>query len=103
MVGTTAYMAPEQLRGRPARRRSDLFAVAETVYEAGTGNHPFLSPQVTTVQTLHDRIQAGPPDDPRDANEFWPDDVAEVVLRLLSYAAHQRLGISAALRDLEGE
>jgi serine/threonine protein kinase len=28
MVGTTRYMAPEQLRGKPARTRSDLFAVA---------------------------------------------------------------------------
>lgn len=101
LVGTTVYMAPEQLRGRPARRRSDLFAIAATVYEAGTGHHPFLTPEVNTVQTLHDRIEQGPPRDPRDDHDFWPDDVATVVLRLLSYPAHARLGITAALRDLE--
>lgn len=103
LVGTTAYMAPEQLRGRPARRRSDLFAIATTVYEAGTGRHPFRSAEVNTVQSLHDRIEAGSPDDPRELAEFWPEDVATVVLRLLSYPAHARLGISQALRDLEGE
>jgi eukaryotic-like serine/threonine-protein kinase len=102
-VGTTAYMAPEQLRGKPARRRSDLFAVAVTVYEAGTGRHPFLEPAVNTAQSLHDRIQQGAPQDPREQADIWPDDVAEVVLRLLSYAAHERLGITRALRDLEDD
>jgi serine/threonine-protein kinase len=100
-VGTTGYMAPEQLRGKPARRRSDLFAVGATVYEAGTGVHPFLGPTVDSVQSLHDRIRQGPPQDPRERAEIWPDDVAEVVLRLLSYAAHERLGIGRALQDLE--
>ena len=102
-VGTTKYMAPEQLRGSPARRRSDLFAVALVVYEAGTGVHPFVTPDITTVQSLHDRIASGPPTDPRELAEHWPADVAEVVLRLLSNAAHARLGITRALRDLEGD
>lgn len=99
-IGTTMYMAPEQLRGEPARKRSDLFAVAVVVYEAGTGNHPFVTPETATVQTLHDHIQAGPPQDPRELVDHWPDDVAEVVLRLLSAEAHQRLGVSRALADL---
>lgn len=99
--GTTAYMAPEQLRGRPARRRSDLFATALVVYEAGTGQHPFLTSSTGTVQELHDAIQGAPPQNPRDLADFWPDEVARVVLRLLSYPAHARLGITQALRDLE--
>jgi serine/threonine protein kinase len=99
--GTTGYMAPEQLRGRPARRRSDLFAIALVVYEAGTGQHPFLTAATGTVQELHDAIEAGPPQDPRALADYWPDEVANVVLRLLSYPAHARLGITQALRDLE--
>ncbi|MGI8622784.1 MAG: serine/threonine-protein kinase [Solirubrobacteraceae bacterium] len=100
LIGTKAYMAPEQLRGEPARKRSDLFAVAVVVYEAGTGIHPFLTPETATVQSLHDRMQAEPPRDPRELVEDWPDDVAAVVLRLLSPEAHQRLGVSRALADL---
>jgi eukaryotic-like serine/threonine-protein kinase len=100
LIGTKAYMAPEQLRGEPARKRSDLFAVALVVYEAGTGQHPFLTPETPTVQTLHDRMQADPPKDPRELVDDWPDDVAEVVLRLLLPEAHQRLGVSRALADL---
>ncbi len=100
MVGTTQYMAPEQLRGKPARTRSDLFAVGLVVYESGTGVHPFLAPDVTTVQTLYDRIVAGAPQDPREDCD-WPDDVADIVLRILSPEPHERLSVGRAMRDLE--
>jgi serine/threonine protein kinase len=101
MVGTTRYMAPEQLRGKPARTRSDLFAVGVVVYEAGTSCHPFVEPDVTTVQALYDRIAAGPPEDPREKHA-WPDDVASVVLRVLSAEPHERLSVARAMRDLAG-
>jgi serine/threonine protein kinase len=100
MVGTPRYMAPEQLRGRPARTRSDLFAIGVVVYEAGTNRHPFASDGGETIQSLIDRIAAGPPTDPREIGE-WPDDVAEVVLRILSVEPHERLSVGRALRDLE--
>ncbi len=101
MVGTPAYMAPEQLRGKPARRRSDLFSVATVVYEAGTGTHPFRSPTVATTQSLHDRIKSGPPSTPCSLRNDFPGDVETVLMRLLSYWGHERLGISDALKDLE--
>jgi serine/threonine protein kinase len=100
MIGTTEYMAPEQLRGRPARTRSDLFAIGLVVYEAGTGDHPFVDGEGTTLQTLFERISSGPPDDPREKGD-WPDDVTDVVLRILSAEPHERLSPARAMRDLE--
>ncbi|MGH2554839.1 MAG: serine/threonine protein kinase [Actinomycetota bacterium] len=100
-IGTAAYMAPEQLRGSPARRRSDLYAVGAVVYEAGIGTHPYRTAETATIQSLHDRIKSGPPRDPREVSETFPDDVARVVMRLLSYWGHERLGISEAMKDLE--
>ena len=41
LIGTPAYMAPEQLEGRPADARSDQFAFAVTMCEALTGTRPF--------------------------------------------------------------
>lgn len=100
--GTILYMSPEQLRGDPARTRSDLFALGLVTYEVGTGRHPFKAPHTSTRQSLHDQIALGPPDDPRPLAPIWPDDVWAVVRRLLSYQAHERLTTVKALADLEG-
>ena len=40
-VGTPAYLAPEQLAGRPATPATDLWAAAVVLREALTGHRPF--------------------------------------------------------------
>lgn len=100
-IGTVAYMAPEQLRGEQARRRSDLFSVGVVVYQAATGHHPFLTSATSSAQGLHDCIRDTAPRNPTELNDTVPNEVATVLLRLMGHRGHERLGISEALRDLE--
>jgi serine/threonine-protein kinase len=99
--GTPRYMSPEQLRLKPARTRSDLFAVGVTVYEAGTGEHPYAPKTYLTAQDLHDLILNTDPRPPDQLNPAFGEPATNVVLRLMSYRAHDRLGVREALNDLE--
>jgi eukaryotic-like serine/threonine-protein kinase len=56
LVGTPAYMAPEQLRGGAADARADQFAFAIVLWEALTGERPFAG---DTVAELADAVNAG--------------------------------------------
>jgi hypothetical protein len=42
LKGSPGYLAPELLRGQPARFSSDLFSVGAIAYELLTGSHPFI-------------------------------------------------------------
>ncbi len=41
LKGKVSFMAPEQLKGQPVDRRSDVFALGIVLYELSTGRHPF--------------------------------------------------------------
>ena len=49
MLGTVPYMAPEQLEGRDADARSDLFAFGAVVYEMVTGRRAFVGESQASV------------------------------------------------------
>ena len=62
MVGTGAYMSPEQVRGEPLDARSDLFSLGIVLYEMATGAHPFAG---ATAGVVLDGILNRAPDPTR--------------------------------------
>jgi serine/threonine-protein kinase len=59
IVGTLAYMAPEQLRGEPGDERSDLYSLAIVLYEILSGAAPFSA--ATDYDLMQAQIHARPP------------------------------------------
>jgi eukaryotic-like serine/threonine-protein kinase len=58
LVGTLRYIAPEQLRGEPATRSSDLYSLAAVTYEMAAGRPAFAA---TTPVALVEEQRSGPP------------------------------------------
>lgn len=60
IVGTAAYMSPEQGTGRQVDGRSDIFSLALVLYECWQGRHPFLRDNMldTLHAIAHDRLPA---------------------------------------------
>ena len=77
VTGTPAYMSPEQLRGSArVDRRSDVYSLAATLYEAATLSRPF---EAATREELFHAILALDPPDARKRNPAVPADLAVVL------------------------
>lgn len=59
VLGTVGYMSPEQVQGRPADHRADIFAFGCLLYEAATRARPFTAE--SSVEVMHKILRDEPP------------------------------------------
>lgn len=78
ILGTVAYMSPEQIDGESVDQRSDLFAFGILLYEMLTGRHPW--PRASPVTTLYAILNDDPP--PIDS-PLVPAELSTIVETLL--------------------
>ena len=81
IVGTPAYMAPEQAKGEKLDARCDLFSLGCVLYRAATGEVPFKG--VDLMSTLL-ALTTQRPRPPRELNPALPPALANLLLRLLA-------------------
>ena len=82
IVGTLAYLAPEQTgrTGRPVDQRADLYALGATLYELATGEPPFGSGD--PLRLTHDHL-ARVPAPPAEINAALPEMLSAIIMHLL--------------------
>jgi eukaryotic-like serine/threonine-protein kinase len=88
IVGTPAYMSPEQAAGKLPDERSDLFAVGVVLVEAATGTNPFAAPDL--IETLR-RIRQLDLDFASDSMSAVPESLRGLIQACLEKNRDQRL------------
>jgi tRNA A-37 threonylcarbamoyl transferase component Bud32 len=84
VVGTAAYLSPEQAAGRPITPASDVYSLGVVSYECLTGERPFAGDSAVAIAMAH--VSAPPPPLPKDT----PPIVADLVNRALEKEPDRR-------------
>ena len=96
VMGTVAYMSPEQARAEPLDARTDLFSLGVVLYEMMTGRLAF--PGHTTA-VIFNRILSAPVDPPTDVNPALPKALDALFERLLAKERERRHASARELRN----
>ena len=96
VMGTAAYLSPEQALGEPVTERSDLYSLGALLYEMVCGRPPFTDENATALIAQH--INARPAA-PSEHNRALPPALDALILRLLAKSPDERPPSAAALGE----
>ena len=99
-LGTPRYMSPEQVEGKPADQRSDLYSYGLMLYEMAVGDVPFTGE--STLKVMYQRIQEKPRN-PKLINPSLPSWFVRIIMRCLERDPAERYQSAyEILADLQG-
>ena len=94
LLGTPAFMPPEQFTGAPLDGRADLFSLGVILYWLATGDKPFSGDTITAVSY---KIVHSDPAQPRKINPAVPEALETIVMRCLEKDPARRYATGEAL------
>jgi serine/threonine-protein kinase len=95
VIGTPAYMSPEQLLGEPVDNRTDIYSTGVVLYELLAGERPFEGSLATI---MHKALHTVPPK-PSDVSVRAPTTLDAVVARAMAKKAEDRFATAAEFSD----
>ena len=96
IVGTVAYMAPEQAEGKPTDPRADIFALGVILYELATGGRPFQGDSTASVLSS---LLRDTPTLVTERRPELPPELARAIRRCLEKDPARRLQSALDLRN----
>jgi len=99
IVGTVAYMAPEQIRGHKSDARTDIYSTGIVLYEMATGKRPYAD---TSGPQLISAILETPPSPPSSRNHQISPALESIIVKAIDKDPDRRYQSARELRiDLE--
>lgn len=104
LLGTVAYMSPEQVQGKEVDHRSDIFSFGAILYEAATRRRPFSAD--SDIELMH-KILHDKPQPVEELNESVPVEVRRMIRRCMAKDPERRYqsmkDLAIELRELADE
>ena len=100
MIGTPEYMSPEQVEGKEADQRADIYSLGVILYEMVTGRVPF---EGDTPFSIGVKQKSEIPRPPKEINEQIPEDLNRVILKCMEKDKEKRFqGVGELHSELMG-
>ncbi|MBP7998307.1 MAG: protein kinase [Chloroflexi bacterium] len=96
MVGSPAYMSPEQGLGKPGDERSDIYSLGVLFFQLATGQLPYSADTPLAVVLKH---VSAPVPDPGQLNPSIPDNIRHIIEKAMAKEPTERYQSAKALAD----